>query len=97
MRDLPPAFAAHLAGGATTLCRCWALRRRDGVARKGEDLRKAVGVERRGTQGPDGGKRPAEGEGQGRQQEGEQGPPLTPPVAEVRCRGRRGGAHREAR
>lgn len=32
MRDLPPAFAAHLAGGATTLCRCWALRRRDGVA-----------------------------------------------------------------
>jgi uncharacterized phage protein (TIGR02218 family) len=32
MRDLPPAFAAHLAGGVTTLCRCWALRRRDGVA-----------------------------------------------------------------
>ncbi|MCJ2008378.1 DUF2163 domain-containing protein [Methylobacterium sp. J-092] len=32
MRDLPPAFAAHRAGGVTTLCRCWALRRRDGVA-----------------------------------------------------------------
>ena len=32
MRDLPPAFAAHLSGGVTTLCRCWALRRRDGVA-----------------------------------------------------------------
>ena len=32
MRDLPPAFAAHLAGGVTTLCRCWSLRRRDGVA-----------------------------------------------------------------
>lgn len=32
MRDLPPAFAAHLAGGVTTLCRCWALRRRDGTA-----------------------------------------------------------------
>lgn len=32
MRDLPPAFAAHLAGGVTTLCRCWALRRRDGGA-----------------------------------------------------------------
>lgn len=32
MRDLPPAFAAHLAGGVTTLCRCWSLRRRDGTA-----------------------------------------------------------------
>ena len=32
MRDIPAAFAAHLAGGVTTLCRCWALRRRDGVA-----------------------------------------------------------------
>ncbi len=32
MRDLPPAFAAHCAGGVTTLCRCWSLRRRDGVA-----------------------------------------------------------------
>lgn len=32
MRDIPSAFAAHLAGGVTTLCRCWSLRRRDGVA-----------------------------------------------------------------
>ena len=32
MRDLAPAFAAHLSGGVTTLCRCWSLRRRDGVA-----------------------------------------------------------------
>lgn len=32
MRDLPPAFAARLGGGVTTLCRCWALRRRDGAA-----------------------------------------------------------------
>lgn len=31
MRDLPPAFAAHLAEGATTLCRCWTLARRDGL------------------------------------------------------------------
>ncbi|AWN35035.1 DUF2163 domain-containing protein [Methylobacterium radiodurans] len=31
MRDLPPAFAAHLAEGVTTLCRCWTLARRDGV------------------------------------------------------------------
>lgn len=30
MRDLPPALAAHLAGGATTLCHCWSLTRRDG-------------------------------------------------------------------
>ncbi|MHB2211702.1 DUF2163 domain-containing protein [Methylobacterium sp. CM6257] len=32
MRDIPEAFAAHLAGGVTTLCRCWSLRRRDGRA-----------------------------------------------------------------
>lgn len=32
MRDLSPAFVAHCAGGVTTLCRCWSLRRRDGVA-----------------------------------------------------------------
>ncbi|MDP4004161.1 DUF2163 domain-containing protein [Methylobacterium sp. NEAU K] len=32
MRTLPDAFAAHLAGGVTTLCRCWSLRRRDGTA-----------------------------------------------------------------
>ncbi|KQP38264.1 beta tubulin [Methylobacterium sp. Leaf104] len=31
MRDLPPDLAAHLAGGATTLCHCWALTRRDGA------------------------------------------------------------------
>ena len=31
MRELPPALAAHLAGGATTLCHCWALTRRDGL------------------------------------------------------------------
>jgi uncharacterized phage protein (TIGR02218 family) len=30
MRDLPPALAAHLRGGVTTLCRCWRLLRRDG-------------------------------------------------------------------
>lgn len=32
MRDLPPELAAHLAAEATTLCRCWALVRRDGLA-----------------------------------------------------------------
>ncbi|WP_336487292.1 DUF2163 domain-containing protein [Methylobacterium nigriterrae] len=32
MRDLPPALAARLGGGATTLCHCWSLRRRDGLA-----------------------------------------------------------------
>lgn len=31
MRILPPAFAAHLQGGATTLARCWKLVRRDGL------------------------------------------------------------------
>ncbi|KQP60890.1 DUF2163 domain-containing protein [Methylobacterium sp. Leaf112] len=31
MRTLPPDLAEHLAGGATTLCHCWALTRRDGV------------------------------------------------------------------
>jgi len=31
MRTLDPAFAAHLAGGATTLATCWRLTRRDGV------------------------------------------------------------------
>jgi uncharacterized phage protein (TIGR02218 family) len=31
LRDLPAAFAAHLAEGATTLCRCWTLARRDGA------------------------------------------------------------------
>lgn len=31
MRTVPPALAARLKGGATTLCRCWALRRRDGL------------------------------------------------------------------
>lgn len=30
MRTLSPALAAHLATGATTLCRCWKLTRRDG-------------------------------------------------------------------
>ncbi|MBV9076109.1 MAG: DUF2163 domain-containing protein [Methylobacteriaceae bacterium] len=32
MRDVPPALASHLAEGVTTLCRCWRLVRRDGVA-----------------------------------------------------------------
>lgn len=32
MRDLPPSLAAHLAQGATTLCHCWSLTRRDGAA-----------------------------------------------------------------
>lgn len=32
MRQLPEGLAAHLSGGATTLCRCWRLTRRDGVA-----------------------------------------------------------------
>jgi uncharacterized phage protein (TIGR02218 family) len=31
MRDIPSALAAHLEAGATTLCRCWSLTRRDGV------------------------------------------------------------------
>jgi uncharacterized phage protein (TIGR02218 family) len=31
MRDIPEALAAHLAQGATTLCRCWSLTRRDGA------------------------------------------------------------------
>lgn len=31
MRDLTPGFAAHLAGEATSLCRCWRVVRRDGV------------------------------------------------------------------
>lgn len=30
MRDIPASLAAHLAGGATTLCHCWSLTRRDG-------------------------------------------------------------------
>ncbi|SIQ01512.1 DUF2163 domain-containing protein [Bosea sp. TND4EK4] len=31
MRDIPAALAAHLEGGATTLCHCWSLARRDGL------------------------------------------------------------------
>lgn len=31
MKNLPPALAAHLATGATTLCWCWRLTRRDGT------------------------------------------------------------------
>ena len=31
MKTLPPAFANHVAGGLTTLCRCWRVDRRDGV------------------------------------------------------------------
>jgi uncharacterized phage protein (TIGR02218 family) len=31
MRQIPDALAAHLEGGATTLCRCWSLTRRDGL------------------------------------------------------------------
>lgn len=31
MRELSTALSAHLAGDATTLCRCWRVRRRDGV------------------------------------------------------------------
>jgi uncharacterized phage protein (TIGR02218 family) len=30
MRSIDPGLAAHLEGGATTLCRCWKLTRRDG-------------------------------------------------------------------
>ena len=30
MRTIPPGLAAHLDGGATTLCHCWKLTRRDG-------------------------------------------------------------------
>ncbi|MCB1366829.1 MAG: DUF2163 domain-containing protein, partial [Rhodobacteraceae bacterium] len=30
MRAVDPGLAAHLEGGATTLCRCWRLQRRDG-------------------------------------------------------------------
>ncbi len=32
MRTIPPALAAHLQRGATTLCHCWKLLRRDGAA-----------------------------------------------------------------
>src|SRR5215212_487708 len=32
MRSIPPGLAAHLGGGATTLCHCWKLTRRDGAA-----------------------------------------------------------------
>jgi uncharacterized protein (TIGR02217 family) len=31
LKTLPSAFAAHLAGGATTLCYCWRIARRDGL------------------------------------------------------------------
>ncbi|WP_424934221.1 DUF2163 domain-containing protein [Amaricoccus macauensis] len=31
MRDIPPELRAHLDSGATTLCRCWKIERRDGV------------------------------------------------------------------
>jgi len=31
MRDIGPALAARLEAGATTLCRCWTLRRADGA------------------------------------------------------------------
>ena len=31
MKMLPEGLAAHLAGGITTLCRCWRLTRGDGV------------------------------------------------------------------
>jgi uncharacterized phage protein (TIGR02218 family) len=31
MRQLDPEFRAELEGGATTLCRCWRIRRRDGL------------------------------------------------------------------
>lgn len=31
MRDIPADLAGHLAGAATTLCRCWSLTRRDGL------------------------------------------------------------------
>ena len=33
MRIIDPGLAAHLASGATTLCRCWKIIRRDGVVR----------------------------------------------------------------
>lgn len=32
MRDIPAALAARLTGGASTLCHCWSLTRRDGAA-----------------------------------------------------------------
>ncbi|MCO5092555.1 DUF2163 domain-containing protein [Bosea sp. (in: a-proteobacteria)] len=31
MRDIPSGLAAHIAAGATTLCHCWSLTRRDGL------------------------------------------------------------------
>ena len=31
MRAIDPELQARLDGGATTLCRCWRVRRRDGV------------------------------------------------------------------
>ena len=32
MKSLSPGLAAHLAGGVTTLCRCWQVERKDGMA-----------------------------------------------------------------
>lgn len=31
MRSIPPALQTKLDGGATTLCRCWVITRRDGI------------------------------------------------------------------
>ena len=31
MRDIPSGLAAHIEAGATTLCHCWSLTRRDGL------------------------------------------------------------------
>ncbi len=43
MRNISPGLAVHLAGGATTLCNCWRIARRDGVVQgftdHDEDLR----------------------------------------------------------
>lgn len=45
MRDIPSDLAAHLEGGATTLCRCWSLIRRDGLVLGFTDHDRALSFE----------------------------------------------------
>jgi uncharacterized phage protein (TIGR02218 family) len=42
MKDLPSGLAAHLASGVTTLCWCWRVTRRDGVAQGFTDHDRAL-------------------------------------------------------
>ena len=56
MRDLDPAFAAHIAGAATTLARCWRVTRRDeqiiGFIDHDRDLAIRHGRRQRDVHGP---------------------------------------------